>query len=137
VLFVDVMTNAAGLGGSDGALRKLSERATPSAIVLLTSVIELLDIVVEQGEVYKVETVGSCYMAVSGLPIGCPQPSNTSQCMLRVAVAMMDSLRTSTIENVGLQRTLRTRCMLRTGISCVNLVKFCLDCARPETLLYV
>ncbi len=62
VLFVEVMCSsgpASAFESGTGPLRKLSERATPSALVVLSSVIELLDTVVEGGGAYKVETIGS------------------------------------------------------------------------------
>ncbi len=92
------MTFSGGAAASGGP-RKLSERATPVSLVALSSAIELMDGVVELCAVYKVETIGSEYMVVSGLPAACPQPRNTAQRMLRVGVAIIEALRTSNIED--------------------------------------
>jgi class 3 adenylate cyclase len=84
----------------DVHLRKLSERATPASLTTLSVLFETLDAIVAQFKVHKVETIGSEYMVVSGLPAACPHPRNTSQRMLLVAVAMMEAVKASGIENV-------------------------------------
>ena len=100
VLFAEVMTLGVSASGEVG-LRKLSEGATPASLVALSGAIERLDAVVGRCGVYKVETIGSEFMAVSGLPAACPQPRNTSQRMLRAALAMLQSVRAAGIENVS------------------------------------
>jgi class 3 adenylate cyclase len=101
VMFIEVMTLVVSPSGVVG-LRKLSERATPASLVALSEVFELLDAAVAACGVYKVETIGSEFMAVSGLPAACPQPRNTSQRMLRAAIAMLMSVKASDIETVCL-----------------------------------
>ena len=49
-------------------------------------------------------------MTVSGLPIACAQPRNTARCLLRVAVAMLQAMRTSGIENVRTRSALCALC---------------------------
>ena len=100
VLFVEVMTSTVSSGGTV-TLRKLSERATAASLVALAEVIERLDAVVAAGSVYKVETIGSEYMAVSGLPAALAQPRNTATSALRTAVAMLIEIRMSGQDGVS------------------------------------
>ena len=85
------------------AMRKLSERATRASLVALAEVIERLDAVVTAASVFKVETIGSEYMVVSGLPAACAQPRNTAETMLKAAVAMLQAIIGLKQENVSKQ----------------------------------
>ena len=80
--------------------RKLSERATPASIVVLSVVVDLLEGAVTSCGAYKVETIGSEFMAVSGLPAACPQHHNTAHAMMRTAVKMIECLGAAGMDDV-------------------------------------
>lgn len=80
-------------GASPVAVQKMSEGATPGSLYTLGIVFDTLDEVVSTLGAYKVETIGSEYMAVSGLPAGCLHPANPSMLMMSVAAAMIATVR--------------------------------------------
>lgn len=92
-----------------GSWKKLSEGATPAALVVLSHVVEVLDHCVELAVCFKVETIGSEFMAVSGLPAASPQPRNTAHCILRAALAMLEEVAAAGMRDVRC-RVGRTGC---------------------------
>jgi hypothetical protein len=118
VLFCDVLSVvAAGTGGGGGAAgvdaryQKMSEGATPGSLYTLGIVFDALDDVVATRGAYKVETIGSEYMVVSGMPAGCLHPANPSLLMMWVAGAMIEAVR-----NHGSLSGVRARTALRTAL---------------------
>lgn len=65
-MFVEVM-KAHVLPNEDIVWKKLGSEIDPETLKILSKVFRVLDVVVERNSVFKVETVGSEYMVVSGM----------------------------------------------------------------------
>ena len=65
-MFVEVMKGRLQANG-EVTWKKLGSDIDPSTLKTLSKVFRVLDLVVERNAVFKVETVGSEYMAVSGM----------------------------------------------------------------------
>lgn len=84
-------------GASPATLVMVSERArtTPrsNSLVQLSMVFDTLEEITRAGGAHKVETIGSEFMAVSGLPAKAAQPGNTALVLVKVALEMLGAVR--------------------------------------------
>ncbi len=123
MLFCEVLLGTHDPDSGNVIWSKMGSNLNHSTLSLLSSVFSILDGVVQQHDAFKVETIGSEYMAVSGKPThtrvadststtrlfaGFPasarHPANTAITMLGVAVAMLDAIESNpALKNVTLQ----------------------------------
>ncbi|XP_072040201.1 guanylate cyclase soluble subunit beta-1-like [Amphiura filiformis] len=91
-----------GIAGFSEFCKKNS--SDPMVIVdLLNDIYTTFDVLSEHNpKVYKVETVGDTYMAVSGLPDQCP---DHARCVARMALEMIKLSKTVKVENVPIVTT--------------------------------
>jgi class 3 adenylate cyclase len=85
VLFCEVMVPSS----ASKSMYKLGNNTQSETLDLLNNVFRTLDSVVERNVVFKVETIGSEYMVVSGLPSYCSHPNSTAFALIRTAMSML------------------------------------------------
>ncbi|KAA0146043.1 hypothetical protein FNF27_01413 [Cafeteria roenbergensis] len=89
VLFCEVMAPDHAQG--DG-LHKLGNNVHSGTLRTLSRVFKVIDGVMDRHGVFKVETIGSEYMAVSGLPVQCLHPRNPVFALIRASTDMLDAV---------------------------------------------
>ncbi|XP_078038727.1 atrial natriuretic peptide receptor 1 [Augochlora pura] len=77
---------------------QLSAESTPLQVVdLLNDLYTCFDSIIENFDVYKVETIGDAYMVVSGLPV--PNGTNHAREIARMGLALRDTVMTFSIRH--------------------------------------
>ena len=89
VLFCEVMVTSFDSAGVARKPEKLGSNLQSSSLTLLSAVFETLEKVVEQYGIFKVETIFSEFMAVSGLPAKHMHHKNTAYAMVVAALEMI------------------------------------------------
>jgi class 3 adenylate cyclase len=104
-------------------------QSTPVQIVtLLNALFTQFDATVAANDAYKVETIGDCYMVVTGVPRECVGHEVT---MARVAVAMLDAVVRTHVAHMPDDYRLRMRAgvnsgALAAGVVGVHAPRYCL-----------
>jgi len=89
VLFCEVMAPDPLQGEG---LHKLGNNLQAETLRTLSRVFKVIDGVMDRHGVFKVETIGSEYMAVSGLPVQCLHPRNPVFALVRASIDMLDAV---------------------------------------------
>ncbi|XP_023336661.1 receptor-type guanylate cyclase gcy-20 isoform X2 [Eurytemora carolleeae] len=98
----------------------LSAQSTPLEIVdFLNDLYTVFDSIIDNFDVYKVETIGDAYMVASGLPI--PNGNNHSREIGRMSLKLLEAVRNFKIQHRP-QDSLRLRIGLHTGTCCAGVV---------------
>jgi len=93
VLFCEVMVTSYDSAGVAKKPEKLGSNLKSSSLTLLSAVFGTLERVVEQYGIFKVETIFSEFMAVSGLPAKRMHHKNTAYAMVVAALEMIREVR--------------------------------------------
>jgi len=93
VLFCEVMVTSFDSAGVARKPEKLGSNLKSSSLTLLSAVFDTLERVVEQYGIFKVETIFSEFMAVSGLPAKRMHHKNTAYAMVVASLEMIREVR--------------------------------------------
>ncbi|XP_062255521.1 atrial natriuretic peptide receptor 1-like isoform X2 [Platichthys flesus] len=107
----------------------ISAESTPMEVVtLLNDLYTCFDAIIDNFDVYKVETIGDAYMVVSGLPVRNGKLHGRE--IARMALALLDAVRTFKIRH-RVEQQLKLRIGIHSGPVCAGVVglkmpRFCL-----------
>uniref|UniRef100_A0A8R1DKZ9 Guanylate cyclase n=2 Tax=Caenorhabditis japonica TaxID=281687 RepID=A0A8R1DKZ9_CAEJA len=108
----------------------LSSKCTPLQVVtLLNDLYTIFDGIIEQNDVYKVETIGDGYLCVSGLPHR--NGNEHIRHIARMSLAFMSSLQFFRVSHLPAERL-----NLRIGINCGSVVAGVVGLTMPRYCLF-
>ncbi|CAI5451735.1 unnamed protein product [Caenorhabditis angaria] len=109
---------------------KLASKCTPLQVVtLLNELYSIFDNIIEQHDVYKVETIGDGYLCVSGLP-----HRNGNEHIRNIAIMALGFL--SSLEFFRISHLPSERINLRIGINCGSVVAGVVGLTMPRYCLF-